>query len=263
MDEERSYLGWIVGIAAVVAAGAVGYYLWRTQPVKVPPPVAQSEAPAAAPKPEPQIQHPLQVSEEPLPPLEQSDSLLTESLAQLLGNKNLSEFFFLDRIVPRFVATVDNLPREKVATRIMSAKPVAGSFAVDRQGDEIVLAAGNSARYSRHVQLLQSIDIKRAVALYVRLYPLLQRAYQELGYPKGYFNDRLVEVIDHLLAAPDVRGPIKLTQPKVRYQFADPALESLSAGQKIMVRIGADNASHVKAVLQALRRELVAQSPRK
>lgn len=265
MDAERNYVGWAVGIAAVIAAAAIGYYFWQSQAVKVPPPLAQSEAPASAPvsPPEPQIQHPLQVSGEPLPPLEQSDSLLQESLAQLLGSKNLSELFFIDRIVTRIVATVDNLPREKVATRIMAAKPVAGSFVIDRQGDEMALGAGNSARYARHVQLLESVDVKRAVALYVRLYPLFQRAYTELGYPKGYFNDRLVEVIDHLLATPEVRGPIKLTQPKVRYQFADPAFESLSAGRKIMLRIGADNAARVKGTLQELRRELIEQAPKK
>lgn len=27
---------------------------------------------------------------------------------------------------------------------------------------------------------------------YVRLYPLFQKAYVELGYPNGYFNDRLI-----------------------------------------------------------------------
>lgn len=56
------------------------------------------------------------------------------------------------------------------------------------------------------------------MALYVQLYPLFQQANVELGYPKSHFNDRVVTVIDHLLAAPvqiaalevsriDVKGP--------------------------------------------------------
>ncbi|HQU43635.1 MAG TPA: DUF3014 domain-containing protein, partial [Pirellulales bacterium] len=42
-----------------------------------------------------------------------------------------------------------------------------------------------------------------------------------------YFNDRLVSVIDHLLAAPEPAGPVALVQPKIIYKFADPQLESL------------------------------------
>jgi len=264
MYEERNYLGWVAGIAALAAVAAIGYNAWRQmQPVKVPAPVPQAEAPPSPPAVEPQVQHPLLVNEaESLPPLEKSDVLMTEALAQLLDRKLLGELFIVDGLVRRSVATIDNLPREKAATKVMPVKPVPGAFAVDQRGDEIVIAAGNAARYSRYVQLAQSIDVKSVAALYVRLYPLFQRAYQELGYPKGYFNDRLVEVIDHLLAAPEVRGPIRLVQPKVRYAFADPALESLSAGQKIMVRIGADNAARVKATLRQLRRELTEQPPK-
>ena len=40
------------------------------------------------------------------------------------------------------------------------------------------------------------------------------------------------------------------------YQFVDPALESLSAGQKLMLRIGTDNETAVKAQLRALRAQL-------
>jgi hypothetical protein len=45
----------------------------------------------------------------------------------------------------------------------------------------------------------------------------------------------------------------------VFYKFADPELESLSAGQKIMIRMGPQNAEKVKAKLRALRRELAAR----
>jgi hypothetical protein len=90
-------------------------------------------------------------------------------------------------------------------------------------------------------------------------YPLFQQAYQELGYPKGHFNDRLVDVIDHLLAAPEVTAPVKLVRPKVFYLFADPALEARSAGQKILMRVGSENAALIKAKLRDIRGELTRQ----
>jgi hypothetical protein len=98
--------------------------------------------------------------------------------------------------------------------------------------------------------------------LYVRFYPLCQQAYVDLGYPNGYFNDRLVEVIDHLLAAPEMTGPIKLTVSHVLYEYADPEIEARSAGQKLLIRMGAENAAQVKAKLREIRREVVAASKR-
>ena len=103
------------------------------------------------------------------------------------------------------------------------------------------------------VALVHAVDSKQLVAIYVRFYPLFQQAYRELGYPDGYFNDRLVAVIDHLLATPDVKPPIALVQPKVLYQYADSELEALSAGQKAMLRVGPDNAAVLKAELREIR----------
>jgi hypothetical protein len=98
------------------------------------------------------------------------------------------------------------------------------------------------------------------VGIYRHYYPLFQQAYTDLGYPDGYFNNRLVEVIDHLLATPDVTGPIRLSQPGVLYEFADPSLEQLSAGQKLFLRMGSENAAALKLKLRELRREVAKQN---
>jgi hypothetical protein len=99
------------------------------------------------------------------------------------------------------------------------------------------------------------------VALYVRFYPLFQQAYKELGYPDRHFNDRAVEVIDHLLAAPEVAGPVALGKPWVMWEYADPALEARSAGQKALIRMGPDNARRLKAKLREIRRQVTRSAP--
>jgi hypothetical protein len=58
-----------------------------------------------------------------------------------------------------------------------------------------------------------------------------------------------------------VHGPVELVRPKVMYQFANPELEELSAGQKVLIRIGPQNAAAIKAKLHELRRELGADGP--
>ena len=193
------------------------------------------------------LRGPLQVGEE---------LLVRESLAGLWDAKTLEQFFNLKDFVRRVVATIDNLPRAKVALRLVPVKPVPGVFAVTGTDAGMTVSPANSARYAAYVALFEAADSKKLTATYVRFYPLFQQAYRELGYPQGYFNDRLVEVIDHLLAAPELKAPVRLVRPKVFYLYADPELEGRSAGQKIMMRMGAENAARVKAKLRELRAEL-------
>jgi hypothetical protein len=140
-------------------------------------------------------------------------------------------------------------------------KPTPGETVTSNQGDTTTLGASNYARYAPFIHLVETMDPKTLASIYFHLYPLFQQAYEDLGYPGRFFNDRLVEVIDHLLAAPEPQGPIELVQPKVFYQFADPKLEDLSAGQKLLIRMGPANERSLKEKLRAFRAELVTSGP--
>jgi len=250
-------------IAVLFAAGVGALYYWKstreTPTVPSPPPVATAPAPTPSDEPKaPGIQHPIPEAPppaKPLPALADSDPAAQEALASLFGAESLAKAFNTDAAVRRFVATVDNLPRKTAAARLMPVKPVPGPFAVAGTGEDAAIGGQNALRYRPYIVAMEGVPAKRLVATYVQLYPLFQSAYQELGYPNGYFNDRLIEAIDDMLAAPDIAAP-KLAQPKVLYEFADPALENLSAGQKIVVRMGPENAKRVKDKLRAIRREL-------
>ncbi|MDP1717779.1 MAG: DUF3014 domain-containing protein [Burkholderiales bacterium] len=252
---------WSIIIVGLGMCALIIYYaLPKTQPeptVRQPPATAQPPAPA-----EPQIRFPLaqRPPEPPLPALDVSDSTMRNALDELVSDKSLIELLLPQDFVRRIVVTVDNLPRQKLALRLIPLKLPGGKFLVSGKDNNQAMAPDNAARYALYVKLAEVIDAKKLVARFVHYYPLFQQAYQDLGYPKGYFNDRLVEVIDHLLATPDLGAPPGLVRPKVFYLFADPALEALSAGQKILMRIGNDNAARIKAKLSELRGELTRQA---
>lgn len=213
----------LVAVAAVViVAGGAAFYAWysRTQPPPAPvPPVASAPPPPAVAPPLPAIQHPLPPSPlaaAPLPPLADSDGTAQAALVELFGRDALVRYFVPDALVRNFVVTVDNLPRKTAAARLRPVRAVPGPFAVTSNGSAFAIAADNALRYRPYVVAMEGVESKRLVAAYVRLYPLFQKAYEELGYPNGYFNDRLVQAIDDLLAAPDVPSP-QLVQPKVLY----------------------------------------------
>jgi len=71
----------------------------------------------------------------------------------------------------------------------------------------------------------------------------------------------LIEVIDHLLATPVVTGSVQLIRPKFYYQFADPKLEKLSAGQKIILRSGKENAGKLRKLMRSYRQRLAGMNP--
>jgi hypothetical protein len=258
---------WIACAVAVVglAIGAVVYRdkWWRDKP---PPPPAEPSAvvapPPAMPE-EPDIKHPLAAPEgpEPLPPLAESDAPLQNAIETLIGKESLERLVVSEDLIRRFVVTVDNLTTEKVAERLRPLQPIPGKFSVRGADDAPVLDPANYERYQLFVQAIRSMDTQRVVATYVRYYPLFQEQYESLGHPPQYFNDRLVEVIDDLLATPDLTGPVKLARPNVQYEFADPALEARSAGQKALLRMGPAHAKDIKDKLRELRGELVAQKP--
>lgn len=196
----------------------------------------------------------------PLPALDDSDDALKQDLYELAAGQVLDSLFNLNRIIRRFVVTVDNLPRKHLLnSKYRSNQAIRGQLLVRRDSHGLYLSEENYARYEAFIDLLDSMNSDQIVALYLYYYPLLQKAYEDLGYPSAYFNDRLIEVIDHLLEAPDTGGRISLVRPHVLYQYADPELEALSAGQKVLIRIGSRNAARVKTRLRELRRALAGE----
>jgi hypothetical protein len=268
---------WIIAavLACAVGAGAVWWFWLR--PVEAPvvaPPVASAPEATVAPPPMPEASGPqnpvdaLAPADTALPALAESDKRVAELLAELLGSDKVASFLLTEGFVRRVVATVDNLGRAQAPSRMWPVQPMPQRFVVDGEGDApTTIATTNAARYSAFLTFAEAVPLEPAVALYARLYPLFQQAYEELGYPRRYFNDRLVAVLDHLLLAPEPQGPlrVKLTpvntdvpnlRPWVRYEFVDPALESLSSGQKILVRMGPANQARAKALIRDLRRRV-------
>jgi hypothetical protein len=193
-----------------------------------------------------------------LPALHDSDALVLRELAGLLTKPGL-DWLVPHRLIVHFVATVDNLGRQTVPLQVWPVRPLPGTLRTTGQGDTLAIAPANAQRYAPYVKLLTAIDPQRAAQVYVRLYPLCEQAWRELGHPKSAFNDRLLAVLGSLLQAPQPQGPVLLRQPKVAYTYADPALQAAPAGQKILVRIGLDNERAVKDWLRRFRQALLAQ----
>lgn len=261
MSEKSKDWFWpaVVGAGLLLVAGGIGLYFLRSEP-----PAPQPEAPSAQPvantlAPEPAQTAPTATPPRsvPLPALDDSDADVLGALTELLGQSAVAQFVVPERIVRKIVVTIDNAPREQMALNQRPIKPTPGDFLTSGPEDAIVLAPENYARYEPFIALVRSLDAKTLVALYHSLEPLFQQAYEELGHPGERFNDRLLAVIEHLLAAPTVEGEIRLVQPSVLYRYADERVEKMSAGHKLLIRMGPANAAALKAKLREIQAELL------
>jgi len=227
------------------------------------PPRPDDPVTAPADAADAEIEYPVQVptSVVPLPPLADSDGQIRAALSEILSPETYAEFFQIEGIARKFVLSVDNLTAGKLSLQHRLVKPLAGRFVVAGTDENFTLDPTNYARYDAIVRLVTALDTVALTRLYRLFYPLLQQAYEDLGYPGRYFNDRLVAVIDHLLAATPPATPVALVQPKVYYRFADADLEAASVGHKALMRIGPQHSSAVQQWLRSLRTRLAHADP--
>ncbi len=265
---QSSDLKLLFGIVFLVGVPALGW-LFRDALLSPEPPSSAPavEAPAQAePEPDTGPKYPMPAAAAPddpavrdlvpLPPLDDSDAFFRLEIANAF-HPAFEALLVREAVIDRLVATIDNLPRRKIAENIrpVGRLPAAFDFDLDSDGTTI-LGPSSYLRYDALVAQVYYADLDTVYDIYRRYYPLFQQAYERLGYPDAYFNDRLVEVIDHLLATPEPGYPLVLARPKVLYEFADPDLEALSSGQKLMLRTGPDNAATLKRVLEKFRDRL-------
>lgn len=270
MGRQASTASWVaamvVVLVVVVAGGFLAYKAMHEDRSIAPPPVTAAPGatvPATAP-----IQHPIAqaqtapaaASTAALPALDESDADVTAALQRLAGNSELASLLVRPQLIARIVASIDAMSGRSLGGYMLPARTPKGDFVTREVDGKTVIAETNAARYVPYMTIVEQVDPQALVSWYVHAYPLFQQAYQQLGYPKGYFNDRLIAVIDNLLAAPEPSQPPALQRSdKGYYVYADPNLEALSSGQRLLLRTGSANEAKIKDKLRAIRNLLIGQ----
>ncbi len=262
-------LKWLVGVVVAIVLGAAAWYYWddlfpatEPAPVVVAPALTEPEADSGPRYPIPDTSASPEVIRflVPLPPLDDSDAYFLLEIGATFGSA-IESLLTRDAVIDKLVTTVDNLTRRELSEKIRPVGRLGEAFVTDTSDDgAVVLGISSYARYDALIAQIYYADIDAIYDTYRRFYPLFNKSYERLGYPDAHFNDRLVEVIDHLLATPKPDGPIVLLRPNVLYVFADPDLEALSSGQKLLLRMGPSNAATTKRLLEKFRSRLTAGS---
>lgn len=277
-------------LAAVMVLAAIGFYFYSERTGPPPEALTLPEVPEDT-MPEPRHPVPQQPGSRPeengpdadapdpesgetepefqprpvMPALEESDPAVTGRMQEWLGDEAAGALLSGEDLVRRMVATIHSLDGGAVPLRVRPVVPPPEGFRAGEPQEEPetgerfwVLDPGNAERYETHLDALRRIDPETAAEVYLAHYDWFQRAYAELGDSDAYFNDRLVEIIDHLLEAPSPENGTRLVRPKVFFEYADPALENQSWGRKALMRLGPEQRSVVMAWLRAFRTRIAA-----
>jgi hypothetical protein len=274
--------------AILLLGGAAAYFFLMNSPQDQPELTSPEIITQAAPPPAEIIEKPAaenglpakqptypqstqsQVSKSPALTLGESDPVVRESMSALVGEAEVIQNVVTENVIAKLVATIDALTSRQLSPNHLPVMPPGGVLEVTEdtsssqpmktaQGDtirEYILDPVNERRYSHYVEVLESIDTQDLIAQLQEYQPLLEDAFRDLGYPDTSFGTRLQEVIGHLLQTPIPDEPVRLIKPEAYYLFADPELEALSAGQKLMIRMGRGNAQRVRSKLADIKTAL-------
>lgn len=192
-----------------------------------------------------------------LPRLDDSDQLIRDGVVSLTRNEGINGWLGANELIRKCVVFIDNAAHGGVARQQVRFLAPSSEFkAKQLSEDEYELDPRSYDRYDKVTQIFTSIDSRRAAEFYELLRPLFNKAYAELGYPDRNFDKVIFEAVGRLLETPVITHPIKLVRPAVMYRFEDPKLESLSAVQKQLIRMGPKNTQAIKAKLSDMAAEL-------
>lgn len=253
---------------AVAALLGIGVFVYRwltadTPAVSPAPELAEplSEEAPPTPAPESTTEAP-EEAPEPLPPLDESDAWLRAETGNLSANPAFSRWLASGDLVRRLVASVDNVAEGDSPRAHLPFLAPREPFRVVTRGGRTVTDPRSFARWDALAEAVASLDAGRCAALYRRAKPLVDEAFRALGPGDESFDDRLARAIRGLLEAPVPGGDEELVRPAVAWEYADPALESLDAAQKHLLRMGPANVRRIQAKLAELARALGIAAPR-
>ncbi|NRB23623.1 DUF3014 domain-containing protein [Shewanella sp.] len=261
-----------LAVAAIIAGGAY-YYFQADEPEPVPQPVEVQNVIPQEPlitiadiaesviedviEPEIiEIEVEPQIQVEPLPSLSNSDGYVHQKTVEIADGMKIEPMLVEKDLVRHFVVFIDNIAQGELARKVSPLKAPDRSFTVSDITNKTYLNPDSYHRYDLYANFVANLDEQQLAATYKELTPLLEEAFEELGYGDMSFNQRLLQAIDIMLAAPVIEQPIELDGISVNYQFVDPQLEALPNAQKLMVRMGPENTKKVKAALRKLKKYL-------
>ena len=187
-----------------------------------------------------------------LPDLDNSDPIVRKIAPSVTGHSAFALWLVPDELIRKFTLVIDNMSRGDLTRKHLKHFVPKQPFKVRELADGVyMMDPASYRRFGLFVDTFDSLDPRITIALYLKLQPLFQEAYEELGYPDQDFDQVLLAATDIILGAPVITRPLKFDRRSVMFKFADKKLENLNAVHKQMIRMGPENTKKIQAKIRA------------
>ena len=239
-----------VAFAVAVASVAAGYFtfVWRPSRTANAPPGQMSSRVAST------SERPLSLGgqAEPvtLPPLDASDTLVRTLVQALSESPAIMAWLPTNGRIRNFTVVVANIAEGVSPAKHLSVLRPSATFRIVDRGGRSTIDPSSYGRYTSIADAVASIDPNGAANLYATLKPRIEEAHRDLGSADASFDRTLERALVVLLKTPIVTDPIVLKPKGIGYAYADERLESLTAAQKQLLRMGPRNVGIIKRGLR-------------
>lgn len=238
-------LRWAAVALAGLAAGSLLTFWWMSRaqpPTTAPASTTAAEGVVGSSRPARQVL--------PLPPLGASDTLLGDLVSAISRHPAIVRWLATPGLIRAAVLAVVQIGDGRTPAVPLTALQPDSRVQIAGTTDGAPLDAASYRRWESAVRGLTSIEPAAAAQIYVNIKPLLDEAYQELGYPGGNFDEALTRAIRVLADTTVAPEPPRLLRRPNYFEYEDATLRSMVPVQKQFRLIGPDNRRQVMAWLR-------------
>ena len=236
----------LIGVAAGLTIALVLAYIYLRRPAPAPAaaPAAQPKASASRAEPGEQIT---------LPPLDETDELVRQLVGRLSSNPTIAAWLTTDGLILNFVLVTQRIASGEIPTKELGTLGPVPKYRIrSSSGGRLFVDPAMYRRYDRHALAISSLDARGTARLYATVEPRVLDAYRRMGHPTGDFDPVLENAIVAMLKVPIVEGEVELVPTGIVYGYLDPRLETLSAPQKHLLRMGPRNVEAIQGKLREM-----------
>lgn len=253
MEEKKKVIFSGIVFILIIILGVAIYYFFFHRGKEAPSAQEITEKPSAlAPSEESLEEREKELAEFAQVELDKSDDLVSGLAKELSSHPNLAAWLMSKDLIRKFTAAVDNIANGLSPHPQIDFFFPKGNFKVLQRKSLFYLDPESYHRYDLIADVFLSLDTEGCVKLYRQFKPLIQGAYQDLGYPAEDFQKTLSRAIVELLKVPVVEGDILLEKKVVTFMMADSRLENLSEAQKHLLRMGPENVHIIQEKLREM-----------
>ncbi len=252
----RLHLGVAVAAVVVVFAGVGTWLVLRQSSTALPNPsqvvIPKPSHPGVAPR-----------AESPLPSSAEMDALMRARLARASALPEFAAWLRENDLLRRFVTVVGNVAAGDSPREAVSFLAPGGTFEARRKAGKHVIEKQSYARYDVIGKVVGSLDMGVLVTTYREVRHLAERLHKENARPGSTFDATLHLAFEQVLSVPVIDGDIEVLPRGALYVYADPKLESLTAAQKHLLRMGPQNLRRIQGKVREASQQLTQQASRR